>query len=376
MRNIIIYSIIAVLIYSCGRHQPAPNEIVLDSFAGKPKDIDISAIAAHIDYIRLESIPESLIGDITKIEIKNDRIYVLDRDNSFLFMFDMDGKFIRQFGSRGNGPGEHLGLADFALSDSVVFAADLMQARFILYDTLGRFITQKFMVPYPKKVAFLNGMPIGQYNHPEFVGNNGYRISLFDRNLDIVAHLLKSSINEKDVRQEHGSHSMSFFTRVDDTLTFWEIRDNVVYKIIDENRIEERYRIRYKNPAKIGDRFTFRDAATNEMYKVIETRDLLFILGFYEDKQCRLVYFKKSGTGINVGDGFKNSSGPDFFPDGVTESGKLWSTFSVYSYKTNSFRTRSEKISTPFDQLDPKLQSLIRTSNFDDNPTIMLVTLK
>jgi hypothetical protein len=257
MKQLFIYSICVLMLCSCGQRTAirAQYEIVLDRFAANPKEININEIAAHIDYIQLETTSESLIMRIHKIEIKDNRIYVLDFENASLLVFDLAGKFIRQIGRRGQAPGEYIGIEHFALSDSVILITDQMRSTMILYDTLGRFITQKRYYPInPRKVAFLKGMPIFQLNFPDLAYNNGYRISFLDRNLDIVASLLKSdySLDEATADKLIG-HSLSTFAYVDDSWTLWERGEDIVYKIIDENTIIKRYEFRYKNPAKYED---------------------------------------------------------------------------------------------------------------------------
>jgi hypothetical protein len=103
----------------------------------------------------------------------------------------------------------------------------------------------------------------------------------------------------------------------------------------------------------------------------METRDYMFLIAAYRGEYSRLTYFKNTGKGINVGEGFINNSGPTFFPRRVTEDGKAFQSFSIYAYKVEL-----EKKGTSLDKLDPKLQTLIHNSKFDDNPCIMLVTLK
>ena len=377
MKHIITYSISILAVCSCGQSiNDASNTIAVDRFAvSNPKKIDIDVIASHIDYIQLESIQESLISHIEKIQIKDDKIYVLDDMKRSIMVFDTSGKFIRQLGSTGRGPGEYIMPADFALCDSVILIRDNGQGKLILYDLNGRLIADKQV--YASRIAFYKGAPVCEYNYPDFAFNNGFRISIFDRNLNLVAHILKSEIDldETSARQYRMGHSRSFFANVNDTLTFWECRDDVVYKIIDENRIEKRFRFVHKNPAKFEDGMNKLEPGTSEIGSVGEARNHIFFNWYEKNEYNRLIYFKETGTYVCVDGIIKNSTGPDFFPtdnySGLADDGKAYRLFSVYEYK-NSL----EKSKTPLENLDPKLQSLLQTCQVDDNPCIMLVTLK
>jgi len=367
----ITYSVLILSVLSCGQSTRNAQEIVLDPFISNVKEISISEIASQIDYIQLETTPESFISYIYKIQTKDDKIFILDIRNPSILIFDMSGKFIRRIGRVGNGPGEYIEPHDFALSDSVVLIWDPMQWKTILYDSLGRLITEKRLKNCPVRVAFYKGMPACEYNFPDFSRNNGFRISIYDRGLNLVTNILKSNYSDEVLAGIYGSHSRSFFANVNDTLTFWESREDIVYKIVDEYKVVEKYRLRYKNQAKLEDGVLNLKKGSNEMDTMRETENYIFLTGIYRDEYCRLLYSKKTGTGFNVGEGFKNNEGPDFFPEGVTEDNKAYQVFSVYAYKAEL----EEKNISP-DKLDPKLQSLLRTCNFNDNPCIMLVTLK
>ncbi len=373
MKHISIYSLFVLAIYACGQVHHAPNEIVLDQFISDVKETTISNVASRIEYIQLETTPASLISNIDKIQTKDGKMYILDIRSSSLLVFDMSGKFIRKIGNKGNGPGEHIGIHDFVLCDSIILTLDCMLWKTILYDSLGRFIVEKHVRNNPTRVAFYKDMPACEYNFPDFAPNDGFRISIYDRKLNPVTNLLKSNYSTDEIvaKYMNASHSRSFFATVNDTLTFWESRDDIVYKIIDENNIVEKYTIQYNNKAKFEDGLLMLKKGRNEMGRMMETKNYLFFTGWYNDEYCRLVYSQKNREGVNVGEGFKTNGGPDFFPYGVTEDNKAYRSFSVYAYKTE---LEENNIST--DKLDPKLQSLVRTCNFDDNPCVMLVTLK
>ncbi len=373
MKHISIYSLFVLAMYACG-HTHAPNEIVLDYFATTIKEINVSDIASHIDYIQLETTQASLISNIDKIQTKDGKMYILDIRSSSLLVFDLSGKFIRKIGNKGNGPGEYVMITDFALRDSVILAMDAMQMKMMLYDSLGRLIAEKHLPNNPPRVAFYKDIPACEYNFPDFAYNDGFRISIYDRSLNPATNLLKSSyaIGETAARNINATHFRSFFAKVNDTLTFWESRDDIVYKIIDDNNIVEKYKIQYSNKAKFEEGVVeIREKRRNQMDRMMETHNYIFFTGSYDNDYCRLVYSKKNREGVNVGEGFKTNGGPDFFPYGVTEDNKAYQSFSVYAYKTE---LEEKNIST--DKLDPKLQSLVRTCNFDDNPCVMLVTLK
>ena len=66
----------------------------------------LSEIAEKVDSIELETTDNSLIyREITQVAIMNDHYIIKDHSPGVLF-FDLQGKFVRRIGKRGQGPGE------------------------------------------------------------------------------------------------------------------------------------------------------------------------------------------------------------------------------------------------------------------------------
>jgi hypothetical protein len=77
------------------------------------KPFPLSSIGKKIEYIPLETTPNSLIGslngvglDLANIVFSDSFIFISDGEK--LLQFDRSGKFIKQIGSVGRGPGQYL----------------------------------------------------------------------------------------------------------------------------------------------------------------------------------------------------------------------------------------------------------------------------
>lgn len=75
---------------------------------------DLNHLIDSLRYIKLELTDESLIGEITKLEIFEDRIYILDYNTKALFVFSIEGEYLFKIHQLGNGSGEYSQL-DFLL---------------------------------------------------------------------------------------------------------------------------------------------------------------------------------------------------------------------------------------------------------------------
>lgn len=106
------------------------NIISIPSF-NSHKEIPFSTFVDSTFTIKLETKESCILGRIDKIQIHNDRIFILDRHVAKgVFEFSMQGEFIRQYGKRGKAPGEYTGLRTFTI--------DKKYNRVILYDWAKR----------------------------------------------------------------------------------------------------------------------------------------------------------------------------------------------------------------------------------------------
>jgi len=68
------------------------------------------------EIIPLETSEKFLINNINQIEICDEKIFVVDKKSTKLFIFNSNGQFLRQIGRRGKGPGEFLRMGSFAVN--------------------------------------------------------------------------------------------------------------------------------------------------------------------------------------------------------------------------------------------------------------------
>jgi hypothetical protein len=93
------------------------NLYVVDLDNGEKMDtLHMSFLFKSVKCIRLELTDNSLIGMTSKMLVYKNRIYILDAMKAkCLFVFDMEGSFIRKIGNSGPGPGEYADIKDFTI---------------------------------------------------------------------------------------------------------------------------------------------------------------------------------------------------------------------------------------------------------------------
>ena len=145
---------------------------IVDLDVEKKDTLYYSTLFKSVKCIPLETSDNSLIGEIDKMLIFEDFIFILDASKAkTLFVFDKKGLFIRKIGNIGNGPGEYVRIVDFAIDTDkkeIIIVDDLRKMMF--YDIFtGKFIKTVFIAHFPiSSVQYFNGMIYADlYNHPQ-----------------------------------------------------------------------------------------------------------------------------------------------------------------------------------------------------------------
>ena len=107
---------------------------------------------------KTESAGDEVFGDVQSVVTSSDgKVFVADMKNSLIFIFNENGKFIRSFGKKGEGPGEireYFGGNLFnIIEDRVIFADRTM---FHYFDTDGNYLKTVPFSPRLKPREFVN----------------------------------------------------------------------------------------------------------------------------------------------------------------------------------------------------------------------------
>ena len=113
------------------KHVPFYDEI-------EKYDNNLSSIASGVRFVKLDN--EPIFRDFFVLDIQQCDSFLFLMDPKHLFMYDATGKFIRQIGQNGQGPGEYVLLnAPLQLDEKkrILYAADGYTSRFLSYDFDG-----------------------------------------------------------------------------------------------------------------------------------------------------------------------------------------------------------------------------------------------
>ena len=109
----------------------------------KEYDIDIQqrdAISDFVDSYKtlpLETTKDNLIGNINKVQIVDTCIYVLDKEQATIFVFNTEGKYLNKICRQGRAPEEYLGLSDFMVYNADVYCLSHANQKIFVYNMQG-----------------------------------------------------------------------------------------------------------------------------------------------------------------------------------------------------------------------------------------------
>jgi hypothetical protein len=136
-----------------------------------------SSFADTVIYIPLEKTAKSLIDDIESIWM-NDSVILIESKHELL-MFNLNGKFIRQIGKKGRGPGEYGGIFSFVVARDTIYLSSPGRRGFLRYTLDGTFCDEVILKYEPvcfsttadEKLAVFN-----EFDGKVYVYNNGFNM--------------------------------------------------------------------------------------------------------------------------------------------------------------------------------------------------------
>jgi len=148
------FLLLLLIVVSC---QQKSEQQIIPSITVNPSEADsacLSEIASGIDMIILETDESCLIRGIQEIE-KSSQYFFINDAGKRLLQFDISGKFIRQIGSSGRGPGEYTGITGIAIDDirSAIYVSAFN--KILCYDFSGRFL-REFKANYSEFITYVN----------------------------------------------------------------------------------------------------------------------------------------------------------------------------------------------------------------------------
>ena len=358
------------------------------------KALKLSSFTESVEAIPLETLPESLIGEINKIYYRNGRYYMLVTNgmtNARTLVFSDTGKFLFKLDRIGQGEGEYVDMKTFALmpnADIKVFA----WGKTVTYDSIGNYLYESPMSHYAIDALTY---PDGSYMVKDINGGKNYKaLYTFTQKDKEIASLINLSPIEQKITTTFLSYIT--FSSYAGKHYFAHPHCDTIYSVDAHSATPAyyldfgKYKVDYSN-VKVEDRSVdiIKKLSQKEHAKLGDFQfysDLLMLNLYFGRTSSLCFYSLKTGrfmNGVQIVDDmyFKNNAiklTPKILPHVIID-GYMYSTISpslLDELYTNSKNSMSAQEWNSFKQKHAALVDLCENISEEDNPILLKIKLK
>lgn len=382
--------LVLITLLICGFQSSKGQEIIridLNEYKKHFRQPDLSEIASDIEFVKLETQTNCLVGGINRIVRCGKSILILANSKKSLLLFSENGKFIRKIGNLGKGPGEYVEIYGLSIDPLTqhIYVLDNGQVKIIEYLANGDFAKETKLGFYATDVLPFVGGFLFYTGSPYAYKTEGYALTSTTKDY-------KSKGRFHSLPDLKGKpYRLGTFYQNNTEVCFWEPYWDTVFAF-DGNNVKPRYYFE-QGKEKIPKKFL---SDTKLMWSEI---DKYFYLNSFTEfrnfiyfevidvnrKAIRIVYdkVKKIGFYINYREDFSNwgftdniSGGPLFTVGYKISMDEAACVFEIIDLKDLLTKGKiNEKIAINKDRFT-ELKDLINKSSVQDNPILVITKLK
>lgn len=120
--------------------------------------VSLDDIVEKVDFVRLETTDDCIVGNISHLFFFDDKIIVADQLTSqSIFVFDINGKFLNRISHLGNGPHEYLDITDVDVTPSgLIVIKDNVKDKLLFFEPNGKFVKERIDIEGGMDLAFID----------------------------------------------------------------------------------------------------------------------------------------------------------------------------------------------------------------------------
>ncbi len=398
--NFLFITYLLILIVVACKHDSAPpNSLQTINVAANInnfKQINLSQFTTEVRYVPLETREDALLSATTNFDISENFIVLTDGNSCLLY--DLAGRFIRKFGTKGRGPEEYLGISNLTIckDNTIIFNS--------LVDLLEFNIDGTFSQRHSKCLDAGNGAALMNWHLIEDTlllgvidnlgGNERYKAMLINKN-----GVVKKQYQNYDILKSNNSriyngipklfeYNKTVFIKQQFNDTLFSI--NKTYDLIPEYVINLG---NLKMPADIRAEFSEWARRMNEFLAVnsiLMTPDYLFlavfipgksqsnVLGIYDKKSKELLFSQPGESGNRLlANGIFNDidAGPGFFPVKIINDNTMIMIIDAKELKSHVESDAFKDNIPKFPGKKSELEAIANNLTENDNPVMIFVTI-
>jgi len=355
----------------------------------------LSEIADGIEYISLETTPESLLGRVVDAKLSKEYIFIEHNGHALLTQFNRRGDFVRHIGRVGRGPGEYNQMRYFEIDekDQLIYIQGNWTSNILIYSFEGLFIKEiKYKGLRDGTASWSRDTLFIQFGEPQ---NGDEKYVFTERNsigdtLQYVLNYAKWDGNRSS-SETTGYFGRNVFYRLKNRLHFKGWYNDTIYTYDIKNKIIPKFFIdlkHYKLPDELRTEKKTSKQIPSNYYWVGVTESLRYVFIKYATYSLSInnaggyiIFDKKLKTGkassnLSERKGIIDdiNNGPEFIPEFTNDSlaFSFLSPFELKEYFTESSAPAKTAIS-PAQNSD--LLKFAQSLKEGDNQIIVIVNL-
>ena len=363
-----------------------PYFIDIEKNLTEATSIPLSSIAKQLEYIPLETNPNCMLERIAHISFSEDFMFIADNDK--ILQFDRKGKFIRQIGANGRGPGEYIGITSCCIDpkNRKVFVNQCNSGCEILeYDFNGSFIrsinqpwmSSQFIVYDTTGFIF----HLTHDNDSTVYSKYNFYITDYEFNpiYKIKRHFIrKSNIGARYIPLYYYNGILHFKQYTVDTLYTLENEKPKPYAIfkLGKTKLDPNYSFNYYNP-NVAEMMKEIESFI-EISEIVENENYIFTkIAFGLTDSSKYCIFNKqtAETSIIENKGFKNDidGGLRFWPKYIYNDNTIVDYVDAFKFLSILKEGKSNDLKGKGDNLNDKLEILKKNLTETSNPVLIVL---
>jgi hypothetical protein len=243
--------------------------------------LEYSEIVDSVKYVHLETTGESLVGRINQLHKDDSLLFILDKKQKSIFIFDDRGRYRNKINHIGRGPGEYISITSFDIDEDrkEICLLDDMQQKILRYTYKGEYLNE---IVYKQSTLIRSIACLGSDYicfTPDYLSRT--RDGIWE--IDTLGSFVKE-IKDVDSKYKFPSFPWPYYTSYEkDRISFYDCNTEEIYSITDDLKCEYSFDFKQKLPDEYhatdetvytqdgrvrgsGDYFRIRKIAESELY--------------------------------------------------------------------------------------------------------------
>ena len=377
MYKLFVAFLIFISAVSCSKDNA--KEICAEIDFSTESSVNVSELL-DVSFVKLETNDNCVLGGVSQCCKIDTCILILDNMMSrALYLFSDNGRFIRQIGVRGNGPCEYVRPFSFSVNEEnhTLSVIDIGAQKVLVYNL------SDFQCLYEKKLPFYSDDMI-QLSATDYVWYNKTKSEISDSYVFVTddSFKVKKEFLPIDFGSGYSLGNGRKLSLLDGVISFYTPFEPIVYRM-EGDSLRTAYHFRFGEETLPPTDYLRELSENNKNYipELLKSKYVAYYSFYETDNALCVPYYKKEKMFYGFYDKQKKKS-YNFSQERIQSDLQIGAFSSpVSTLDTHSFVSLLRpglmlQLKDEGHKLDDRLELLIKSSNEEDNPILLIYSMK